>query len=421
MRVLAIYRHYWPDATPYARLLKSILEEQVCEGQQATVLCAQPSYNDIKFARQPLRETIGGVAIHRVALLPERKRLTALRAFNFLYFLARAVVHVVVMRKYDVIIANTHPPILMGLALRIIKLLTGTPYILHVQDIHPESAVLAKQLKASWLVRLLKKIDTGSYRRALRVVTLSEDMAQTLLQRDPTLASKITVLNNFGVDDNAPTGCADHVDNAINDQFQILFAGNIGRFQGLAQLVKALAVLGDKLPIEVVFMGAGSEVSQLQTLVQELGVKHARFVSYQRPEIATLSLKRANLGIVSLMNGGCGVAYPSKTMGYVTSGCPILAIVGPETQLAREVVQFDLGYVAAGNSPDEIADALRHAFHDRHRWTQVERRELASRGLELFGEKQAMRKWNRLFTDVESALVDRSRQRTESYSAPKAA
>ena len=86
MRILAIYRHYWPDATPYARLLKVILEEQIAQGHQVEVLCGQPSYNDIQFERQPWREVVGGVQVRRFALFPERKRFRLLRAFNYSRF-----------------------------------------------------------------------------------------------------------------------------------------------------------------------------------------------------------------------------------------------------------------------------------------------------------------------------------------------
>lgn len=122
--------------------------------------------------------------VRRFALFPERKRFRLLRAFNYVVFLTRAVLHVCFRRKYDLIIANTQPPILMAIALRLTKALVGVPYLLHVQDIHPESATIVGQVRSRWLFRILQKVDTACCWGAWRLVTLSEDMRQTLLRRD---------------------------------------------------------------------------------------------------------------------------------------------------------------------------------------------------------------------------------------------
>ena len=46
----------------------------------------------------------------------------------------------------------------------------------------------------------------------------------------------------------------------------------------------------------------------------------------------------ADLGVVSLRPGVISSAYPSKTMTYLRHGCPILAFVEPESELATMVV-----------------------------------------------------------------------------------
>jgi len=91
MKILCIYRHYWPDITPYARLLKAIAEHLVSEGHEVTVFTGQPGYNDVRQGSQPWREKLNGVDVIRVWLPPERKRFVVLRLLGFLWFLGRAV------------------------------------------------------------------------------------------------------------------------------------------------------------------------------------------------------------------------------------------------------------------------------------------------------------------------------------------
>ena len=66
MEVYIIYRHYWPDITAYARLLRSIAERIAADGHHVTVFSAQPSYNDVRQQRRPFRERVNGVEIIRM-------------------------------------------------------------------------------------------------------------------------------------------------------------------------------------------------------------------------------------------------------------------------------------------------------------------------------------------------------------------
>lgn len=403
MKILAIYRHYWPDATPYARLLKAILESQAANGHDVVSFCAQPSYNDVKTKQQPWSEVVNGVRVKRVGLLPERKRWHLIRIVNSIYFLIRGVWHAV-FNRYSVILSNTHPAILIGVALRLIKQLVGTPYILHCQDIHPESAVLARNIKSGWISRWLQNIDTKNCREALCVVTLSEDMKQTLLKRDPDLSDRVIVLNNFAVPVE-PNECVP--DWSDHERFRVIFAGNLGRFQGLDRLIEAVNLLGDRVPVELVFMGAGAEANRLEQLAKNTRSGCFRFVPYQSNETAIRWIETAHLGIVSLSAGICSVAYPSKTMSYLAAGCPVLAIVEQSTQLAAEVKLHNYGYVPAGILPIDIAAALERAWHDREQWTVQARRELALRSERQFGATRALEIWDAIFYDVPTAVANR--------------
>lgn len=168
------------------------------------------------------------------------------------------------------------------------------------------------------------------------------------------------MINNFGLV---------HYDTLIGTEqrsgepLRAVFAGNIGRFQGLEQLVVAASIVSRELPLELTFMGAGSEVSKLQHLVRDAGLTNVKFVPYQASEVAARAIAEADLGIISLAAGVCQVGYPSKTMAYVTAGCPVLAIVETDSQLSK-VVRYEFGYVSAGMSPPAIADALRMASRD---------------------------------------------------------
>ena len=92
MRIISIYRHYWPDVTPYARILRGLLEAFEEEGHGVSVFTAQPSYNGVKSTKQPGKELLEGVEVNRITLLGEKKYQFFRRATNSFYFLVRNLI-----------------------------------------------------------------------------------------------------------------------------------------------------------------------------------------------------------------------------------------------------------------------------------------------------------------------------------------
>ncbi len=58
-----------------------------------------------------------------------------------------------------------------------------------------------------------------------------------------------------------------------------------------------------------------------------------------------MAMRKSDLGIV-MRSDLYRVAYPSKTMNYLLAGCPVLATIEPESELARIIVENDLGVVS---------------------------------------------------------------------------
>lgn len=402
MKILAIYRHYSPDAAPYARILHTIVEHFAAGGHETSVFAAQPSYNDVRQPLQPGRERLGGVEVRRIRLLPERKHHRLLRFVNAVYFLSRAVLHAVIGRRYDLLIANSHPPVLMGCALRIIRAVRGTPYIYHCQDIHPEAAALAHDLRPGWLYRRLLGWDTATCRRAQQVVVLSQDMAQTLEMRG-VRAENISIVNNppLAVDSTVRPLIPPPLDDCV-DAVRLLFAGNLGRFQGLERLVAAARLVAGRVPFQLILMGEGIARRELVALAGDLLGRRIIFVPHQSVETALAAMRLCDYGVVSLMPNVYRFAYPSKSMMYWSAGSPVVALVEPESELAQSIARHNLGYVAATQSVSGIADVIVKAIAERTRWTAGDRRRIEQTCSELFGVGRMLTDWDRLLDAVDT-------------------
>lgn len=404
MRILAIYRHFWPDTTPYARLLRSMLCEFTVNGHDADVFSAQPSYNGNDLPKQPSSEQIGLVSVYRCGLIREQgiARRFAI-AVNQLLFLIKAI-YFAIRRKsqYDLIVANCHPPVLMASTLRLIKALTGIPYLLHYQDIHPEAAQLIGDIRSRLVLGVANTLDAAACREASAIVTLSTDMKRTLEQR--RIYRHIDIINNFPLERYASPGALPKPFNTTpgkSDPFRVLFAGNMGRYQRLELLVDAATILRDRDDIQFVFLGSGARMECLRSQAGALLEQTVYFVPQQSVEVAFACMQRSDLGVVSLAEKIARVSYPSKAMTYLEAGCRVLAICEQESSLWADIVGTGFGLGPERLDAESLAQAIDRASRARVAEPTTFREMVRDQSRKQFGKDQAILKWLGLLDSIQ--------------------
>lgn len=354
MRVLAVHRYYWPDTPPYASLLRAVVGEWHRHGHDLEVLSSQPSYKPgAGNGRRPRREVVDGVRVRRLALRPDSASTTR-RLFNTLVFPLLVAARVLAGRRTDLVMCSTMPPVLLGAAVSWAARVRGALFVYHCMDLHPEIGALSGEFARPLVRRLLLRIETATCRRAWRVVVLSEDMRRSVLERDPRLDARIVVLNNFELpaypDEPDEPGEPEVPDSPLPrdpDRVRVVFTGNLGRFQNLETITRA--VLGDDpalAPLELVLMGSGAARAQLAQLVAAAPVeRRSRVVllPHGSPAQARALLRTADYGLVSLAPQVIRYAYPSKTATYLSEGLPLLVAVEPDSELAAMVASSGAG------------------------------------------------------------------------------
>jgi glycosyltransferase involved in cell wall biosynthesis len=189
-----------------------------------------------------------------------------------------------------------------------------------------------------------------------------------------------------------------------SDRVRFLFAGNCGRFQGLERLIAATKQISDRVPFQLVFMGEGSAKRELIRLAGDELNRRIFFVAQQPTEVALAAMRKCDYGIVSLLSAVYRFAYPSKSMSYWAAGCPVVALVEPESELATTIGQHRLGLVAASRSVSDIADVITKAVVLRHAFTAGERHRIERTCRALFGTKRMLAAWDDLLPGANTAV-----------------
>lgn len=400
MRILLVHRYFWPDVAPYAQMLRIMARRYAEEGHDVAVFTSQPSYNDVRDGhREPRLQELDGFRVYRMPLLPESKTRPIRRAINSLCFAIGLVWYCLRRPAYDVMTVSTVPPVIMGAAARMVAALRRTSYVYHCQDIHPEAATVSGVLTHRWLLRFMSWIDHRNCQKSAATVVLSEDMRASLLQRGlPT--GNILIINNFIMDDGVQPEAVPSMLEKPAGTFRVLFAGNIGRYQGLEAVIDAAKTLAEHPKLHFVFVGAGAAAEALKERAGALLGSTVFFYPFQQLPVVLEMMRNADLALVSLQANMFRYAYPSKTMMYMEAGCRILAVIEPESELARLVLAAGIGSTCPSDSA-LIAQCVRYEY-GREPLTVHEREAIRRCGEAMFGQATILGKWSELMRTLEA-------------------
>ena len=401
MKILIVHRYFWPDTPPYASTLRTIAVALAAANHDVTVVSAQPSYGGRRQPRQPRRERLDRVDVIRCRLLSEHRRMGFARAINSVVFALIAGRRVASRRRYDVVMTATSPPVILAAVVSAVAILRGTRFVYHNQDIYPEMAVQAHIMPNSGMAHFLRRIDLATCRRATAIVVLSEDMRSTHVLRGLD-GNRIRVINNFDLEERSERAPVPDKLRRPDGSFQIIYAGNIGRFQGLPNVIEAAGLLRDEPSIRFDFLGDGVLFEQLQTQAGDM-LGHTVFFHGRYPhETAMRAVEQADLGLVSLDPGIIRLAYPGKTMGFLAAGLPLLAVVEVDSELAKMVLEEQIGYVAPPGDSKALAGTIRDAYEGReslHASAVRARAVFHSR----FAREVALQRWVALFEEIDKS------------------
>ncbi|HEY4259626.1 MAG TPA: glycosyltransferase family 4 protein, partial [Schlesneria sp.] len=192
------------------------------------------------------------------------------------------------------------------------------------------------------------------------VVVLSRDMYELLV--DGGVPARIIRIVPNWIDTTAVRPIKEsnrfRHEHELEDKFVIMYSGNMGMSQNLAQVLEAAELLRGREDISFAMVGDGADRRNLERIASEKRLTNVRFYDYQpKAELAT-SLSAADVHLVILQPHICQLLMPSKLYGALASGTPVLAITSMASELAETVREHDLGQVVSDGRAQNLADAI---------------------------------------------------------------
>lgn len=386
-KILIAHRYFWPQPYPYALLLKDLIDELRSEFHFEIFTTGS---DEDQMARCAWAQQYG-IVVTTINLPIEKNLSMAKKAALSLYYSMRLHWHAL-RSDAEIIQIATTPPVVPAMLVRLASYLSSKRYIYHCQDIYPEALVVGNVKSAGALTNFLKRIDKKNVATASKVIVLSHDMLRTLAERG-VKTDNISVINNSYL------GSVPVIEGAVkrSEIIKVVFAGSLGRFQNLDNLVQAIAQVDDKDRLEFLFIGDGVKRKSIEDYCQSQSLNNVRFLGQQSFEDTQKMLLDCDFGIISLAPHIIDYAYPSKTSTYLVNGLKLIAIVEPESELAQFVVDNDIGLVSEGDSVDAISDVFASVLDKNITDNLKNPSEIQDIAIEFFGKEHISQQWKEIY------------------------
>jgi len=212
-----------------------------------------------------------------------------------------------------------------------------------IWDIYPDIFKVTGMSETHPVYRIWGWLNRRSFRKAYRLFTISEVMADALakyVERDRLIV--LPIWSIFNGKEKIPRDSNRFIEeHRVDDRFIVQYSGNIGLSHNVEVLIDVAQRLRDSKSILFQIIGRGPREPAIRRQVQERGLDNVQMLPFQSDEMLPHSLSAADLGVVMLNERVSQGSVPSKAYNLMSFGIPSLYVAAPDSQLARYAGEFE--------------------------------------------------------------------------------
>lgn len=347
MRILILSQYCWPEVDHKCLPLAIEIKKA---GHEVEILSGFPNrpngkiYPGYKMSLF-FRETASGIRIIRVPSYLDHSQSGIKRMISYITFaISASFIGQFLIKKPDVVFAY-HAPATIAVPAIYFKLIFRCKVFYDINDYWPDTIEELGMLKNKMLLKILKFYCTNTYSFFDNINVVSKGYKNKLLELGVP-ETKISLIYNWSLPiDNVKSNYFDKYENDFNNNFIVLYAGNIGQAQSLSILLDVASMFKNDMisDIKIYILGSGVEKEQLEKEVNDrLLSDYIIFTGFipsnnvgqflETADVLLLHLKRIPLFDITI---------PSKLVSYFISKKPVLCGVGGES--AEIVNNFGAG------------------------------------------------------------------------------
>ena len=358
--ILITTSYYWPEeagSAPYLAGLARHLQER---GHRVVVATGYPHYPEWRLpdgARLSRTDWHGSVKVRRRWHYVPRRQTAAHRLLYEGTLFTLGLTALPLRHRPDVVI-GTCPTLAGGALAAAASRVYRAPYALVFQDLMGQAARQSGIPGGAGVARAVGSAELALARHATAVGVIAEGF-RSYLERGGVPPEKIHRLRNW-TRRVEPTESVAETRLRLgwrDDEFVCLHGGNLGRKQGLDNLLETAALLRDE-NIRIVLAGDGNDRERLEERARELALDNVQFIELQGPGRWESVMAASDVLLVNQRASVTDMSLPSKLTSYFAAGRPVVAAASADSETAREIGAAGAGLVVSPDDPERLRDAI---------------------------------------------------------------
>ncbi|GAB6680999.1 glycosyltransferase family 4 protein [Streptococcus uberis] len=373
MKALAFSAYYPPEVAASLYLTENLYEDMASSGIYIDLYTPTPTRGVSDEVRNVYTSTNkletkchGKLNIHRVSLPKEGKGILG-RTIRYLLmnvlFIIKSLNH-----KPEFIFVQSTPPT-QGVMAVLIKKIKKVPLVYNLQDIFPDSLVGAGlSTNKSLIFKLGRIIENYTYKNCDKIIVISEDMKNNLLNKNVP-NSKISVVSNW-IDSNQIKPIEKEKNylfdkfNIPKNKFTVVYAGNLGYAQNIEVILEAANHLNNRTDIQFLIFGNGNQEEKYKEIAKEMALSNLVFFPIQPYSEVSYVYSLGDVSILPCKKGFGGSAMPSKTWSILATGTPIIASFDSGTQIQNIIEKNELGKFGEADNVNDLVNNILDLYNN---------------------------------------------------------
>jgi len=348
-------------------------------GAKVTVVTTQPNFPAGRVFpgycnRLFQREWMDGVEVIRVWSYITANEGFVRRTLDYMSFMVTGFLAALFLRRPHVIV-STSPQFFTACAAWVLSVFKWRPFVFELRDLWPDSIIAVGAMRESAAIRLLKRLEYFLYRRAARIVSVTQSF-KTVLSGNGIPAEKIAVVRN-GADLAGFTPGAKPEDLLerlrLQGRFVAAYIGTIGMAHGLGTILDVAERIKARQDIAFLLLGDGAERAALENRARERGLDNVIFAGSAGKADVVRYWRLADAALVLLRDRPVfRHVLPSKMFEAMATQTPIiLGVLGESAELLEAA---GAGIVIQPESTEALERAVLQLAADREAAAEMGRK-----------------------------------------------
>lgn len=419
MRILLYGLNYAPEQVGIGKYSGEMASWLAGRGHELRVITAPPYFPSWKVGRglhkgaeryrnRYSQERLDGVNVWRAPLWVPAKPTGVTRLVHLASFAISSLPHLLAQARWQPELVITVAPAFFcapGALLLGWRVGSRCRTWLHVQDFELDAAFELGMLKGGWIRRLAEAWERKTLRSFDRVSSISQAMVKRLVEKGVEPSRTRLLPNWVDLEAIVPQEEEARVCNPYRlelgirpEQTVLMYSGSMSRKQGLGILAEVIRRLGERRDLVWVLAGEGPNRAELAAACADL--PQVRLLSLQPLERLNDWLNSADIHLLPQRGAAADLVLPSKLLGILASGRPVVAS-SPEGSELAELAQ-QAGLCVMPEDAVAFTEAVRRLADDRYlrQTTGLRARQLAEM---QFGRERVL---TRLEQDLTALLAE---------------